>query len=489
MSLFLRLHDPTLPYTRLQVRQEVTHALVAMMEALWIAPWFAVLLVGARQMPPYGLLAYVIVNILAALWIVRLLDAWGMYESLRQLVFMLVLALIILGSIGVLFPPEAAPPVVQSIGDNVTPVQPVSLPPLLPVLGLLSLVWWRGLRLAIVSLTPTRVAFGMRLGILFYFAAAVFPNAQDVVLASLPPFFFCGLLAVSLSRATVLREFYGHDTTFGARWGMFMALAAVATTLAGFTLAALLAGVDPGVFAQVIQPILAALVFFFTLILTPLFLVIQAIAEALIAGLAQMPVVENLIQTPSTEIPQGDPQQIGEVAEFFQQLQQFFQRFGGLQTCIGVFFVLIVVAVIVLSLRRRQRAALPTDEVREDLEGDTLVGLRQLFRRGWDALNSALNAVGQFGLGRDLFAAWTIRRIYAQMARLAQQEGYPRAPSETPYEYQGTLQNAFPNVRGEIALITEAYVCVHYGELPESDEALQRVIEAWQTLKTFPDAG
>jgi len=338
-----------------------------------------------------------------------------------------------------------------------------------------------------VNPTPTRVAFGMRLGILFYFAAAVFPAAQPVVLASLPPFFFCGLLAVSLARVTVLREAYGHSTTFGASWGLAMTAAAAGTTLVGFVIAALLAGVDPAVFAQVIQPILVAVVFFFTLILTPLFLVIQAIAEAILAAFADMPIMDNIIQTPSTAIQQGEPQQVGELANLMQQIQQFFDRFGGLQTCIGVFIVLMVVAVIVLTLRRRQRAVLPADEVREDLEGDALGGLRQLFQRGWDAFHDALNAVGQFGLGRNLFAVLTIRRIYAQMARLAREEGYPRAPSETPYEYQGTLQTAFPNVRGEIGLITDAYVRVHYGELPESEEALQRVIEAWNTLKSFPD--
>jgi hypothetical protein len=33
------------------------------------------------------------------------------------------------------------------------------------------------------------------------------------------------------------------------------------------------------------------------------------------------------------------------------------------------------------------------------------------------------NAVGQFGFGRDLFAALTVRRAYAQMVRLAAKQG------------------------------------------------------------------
>ena len=482
MNLFRRLHDPSLPYVRLSFRQEVLHVAVAIMEAMWMAPWFVVILAGARALSPYSLILYVIGNVLMALWIVRLLDAWGMFEGLRQVVFLSALVMVILGAVGVVFPPPpemaAAPP-----GSERADPAPITVPPALPILILLSIVWWRGLRLAIVPPTPTRVAFGMRLGILFFFGVALLPDAQAVTLVALPPFFFFGLLAVSLARATSLRESGGQATLFGARWGFFMAGATFAVTVVGFGAAAMLAGVGPEAFAQVIQPILAVVIVVFTILMIPVLLIAQAIIEALFSALGDIQFMGNLLQTPEIGFEQGDPQPVNRLAELMEGLRQFIDQIGGVQTCITALVVLVVVGVILLTLRRHQRAALAPDEEREDLEGDVLGGLRQMVRRGWQALNSALNAVAQCGLGRNLFAALTIRRIYAQMARRAGEEGYPRAASQTPYEYQHLLQETFPAAGAEIGLITEAYVRVHYGEVPESEAALQQVVAAWNTLK------
>jgi hypothetical protein len=486
MNLIQRLHDPALPYSRLDPRREATHGLVALMEAMWIAPWFAVFLPAAAQMPVYALLGYVGLNILAALLIVRLLDARGVWENLRQVVFVCGLFLAVFWSVGVVFPVEFTGPAQQTIiSDNLSPVETLVIPPFVPILLLTSIVWWRGLRLAITSPTPTRVAFGMRLGILFFFGVALAPDAQAVTLAAIPPFFFFGLLAISLARAIALRETGGSDgARFGSRWSAFMIAAAGGITLVGFVISAVLGGMDPDLIASVVQPIIGGLLLFFSILMTPIFLVLQAVIEFLVRALAPDG-VGNVLQVPTLMDPiqQGDQPQTGRLDEAFQQVQNFFAQFGGLPVCITVVIVVIIVLVIVLTLRRQQRAALGQDEEREDIEGDALGSLADMFRRGFGALNNAFRTVGQFGLGRDLFAALTIRRVYAQMARLAEKEGYPRAASETPYEYRSTLRDVFPHVTAEIDTITEAYVRVHYGEVPEDDAALQNVVAALDRLK------
>ena len=76
----------------------------------------------------------------------------------------------------------------------------------------------------------------------------------------------------------------------------------------------------------------------------------------------------------------------------------------------------------------------------------------------------------------------TIRRLYARLISRAAALGYPREATETPFEYQQQLQVAFPGFTGEIALVTHAYVNVHYGESPDSPDALAAVSTAVETM-------
>lgn len=485
MNLILKLHDPSIPYGRFDWRREATHLLIALTESMWIAPVFAVALDGASTMAPYSLLAYVVGNLVLAMWLVRALDSRGLWQNLRQIVFLAAMLLAVLLAVGTLFPPLDRPLVYQTISDNIDPIQTLTLPHILPVLMLVSLVWWRGLRLAITTPTPFRASFGMRLGIVFFVGAALFPDGQRVILSALPPFFFFGLLGTSLARAIALREGGGQSTLFGSRWTGFMALAAGSITFIGFGIAAVLAGLDPEAITQVLQPIFAALLLGFAFIMSPLFFLIEAVVKLIISALAGDMAAEQIdLPTFSEMIQPGDQPQTAGLEQALRQVQHFFDQFGGLQFCLSVFAVLAVVAIILLTLSRRQRSSQVLNEVREDLDSDALAGLRDLFKRGLDAVNGAVNAVGQFGFGRDLFAALTVRRAYAQMAAMASKRGFPRAVSETPYEYRSALHEAFPTADDDVALITEAFVKVRYGEVPETAEALQAVVDALNGIKS-----
>jgi len=149
-----------------------------------------------------------------------------------------------------------------------------------------------------------------------------------------------------------------------------------------------------------------------------------------------------------------------------------------------VLIVVIVVAVIWFLFFARARRDRHGDEERESLGTAEMVsGLRQTLRDQWRRVAEMLAILRRFGLGRDLFAALTIRRVYAQMEKLAGARGYPRAASETPYEYRRELGQAFPGQSDDVRLITEAYVAVRYGELPESEQELEAVRAAWKRLR------
>ncbi len=65
---------------------------------------------------------------------------------------------------------------------------------------------------------------------------------------------------------------------------------------------------------------------------------------------------------------------------------------------------------------------------------------------------------------------------------------YMRSPSETPYEYLAALAELWPSNRADARLITEAYIKVRYGEVPETEAELQAIRQAWRRLAEAPPA-
>jgi hypothetical protein len=87
------------------------------------------------------------------------------------------------------------------------------------------------------------------------------------------------------------------------------------------------------------------------------------------------------------------------------------------------------------------------------------------------------------GLGGRWRAAASIRRVYRLMCLAAAAAGYPRLDTETPFEYLPSLDRAWTDYNDETRLITEAFVRVRYGELPETTEELDAILDAWRRLE------
>ena len=82
-----------------------------------------------------------------------------------------------------------------------------------------------------------------------------------------------------------------------------------------------------------------------------------------------------------------------------------------------------------------------------------------------------------------LWNAASIRRIYENLIYLAAVGGYPRDAVETPLEYLLKLDQAWPENRADIQQITDAYMQVRYGEVPESKAELDVIREAWERVR------
>ena len=71
------------------------------------------------------------------------------------------------------------------------------------------------------------------------------------------------------------------------------------------------------------------------------------------------------------------------------------------------------------------------------------------------------------------------------MVATAGRRGYPRADSETPFEYLPTLVKAWPDLEAQSEMITNAYIRAHYGELPETEQELETIQMAWKRIQSL----
>jgi len=146
--------------------------------------------------------------------------------------------------------------------------------------------------------------------------------------------------------------------------------------------------------------------------------------------------------------------------------------------------VLIVLLMVGLSVRKLRVRARRRDEDHESVweEVNLRHSLRDLLNDGRRRLGEIADSLSRSRLGQ-IFAALTIRRIYAHLGALAAEMGHPRALHETPYEYRSTLEQIFPDNHADVDQITKAYVDVHYGEVPDQLADLEKIRAAWNNLR------
>ena len=344
-------------------------------------------------------------------------------------------------------------------------------------------LWWRGLVLAQRRLDSENVAFRFRLGLLLIAMTTAlgesmlpWPYHRFVFV-----FFFASLLGIALARAEEVGEQYGGSKSpFGLGWLATLVVAGLGVLLLAGGLAALL---TPDNLSLVLVPALYVV----RLALFGLVYVMAWVAQVLIAPLMVIfrrgDLARILEEAASRMVPPERPEMEDESPVSLLAPEQLLM----LRTVGVILGVLLLLLLVVSSLRRlRLRAGRQRDEERESVwEGTHLRrGLGDLLRRGRRRLDGAAAALSHTLLGR-LFAALTIRRIYAHLGVLAAERGYPRLSSQTPYEYLPTLEQAFPDRREEVARITEAYVAVHYGEMPERAEELAVIQAAWESIRAF----
>ncbi len=138
---------------------------------------------------------------------------------------------------------------------------------------------------------------------------------------------------------------------------------------------------------------------------------------------------------------------------------------------IAAFLVVVLIAGAARIAAKRRLARPPGDmpEAAPELDAETL---------------AARTVGGRVGARLSkLFAAATIRLIYARLTAEAARRGERRAPAQTPLEFMPSLARAFPGADEDARRVTDAYINAHYGEIPDTLEKLRAIQAAWARLR------
>jgi hypothetical protein len=306
------------------------------------------------------------------------------------------------------------------------------------------------------------------------------------VTAFIFPFFFFSLIAIALTRLEEMGQLRGElGRLFDAYWLAILVVTILVLLGAGRLLMLLASpeGMEAvrTAWAPIGRVLTTILIWALTIILAPLEPLLVWLAEIFARGWAVLLDQGYLepIEALELGVDAAGQQMGGAIFEMALNVARYL--------CGGA-IVLALLAAGLWALNKERQRQRELAEAREDLEaglGDALAGL---LRNVQDRLRNAAGLLGQFGLGSNLLAAISVRNIYANMTRLARQRGYPRDKALTAYEYLPDLRLAFPQAEQEAQAITEAYVAVHYGELPASREEMDALRAAFGRLKSSPTA-
>jgi len=459
-------------------RFELVLLLSALFEICWTYGFFAIGLLsltgGRAALSPfmYG------GTFLFALYSARLALNLRLAARARQaLIIALVIASVLLLIRATLFPQAG---LLDSgwIGETATALGRVffafSAADLLALCGIFA--WYRGLTLSQASFDFESVGFRFRGGVILLAALALINtwNGQIDLSGLLAAYFLCALLAVALARQEDLgRTDSQVSLPLRGPWLAILAGSALAVLALGALLAAALSPQGVAVLGQALSPLRPLLVLALYLFLFIAGVIVEALVAVVTFVFSGLHRGGNPFEgfRPPPAIPLEQMTQSNDLSALAQVLDP-------LRTvcAVGLFLGMLVMLALALN-RARARPNRAGHESRESVPvGLDLNPFRAL--RHWLRMPSLQPGADD---------AASIRRIYASLARLSAQRGFPRQDAETPYEFVPDLRAALAATESEERLITDAYVRVHYGEHAPSPDEMRQVRAAWERIKTQND--
>lgn len=479
------LRIPQIRYWR-----ELAILALMVMELSWIVPWYRSLTPATYSLSIWRVFLVLFAFMLSAHIATRIMNYLDLKINIRRgVTFGLIVLCSYIGLKLLLFEAESLP--LSELLNR--PFRAFSdLRGLIPdeflVILVVLFVFWRGISLATKFVDPMSVRGNFYLGLGMY-TAYIFINTLvtgETPGAMLYMFFVAALIALGSARIYTITQLRGGtENPFDLRWflGIFI------TTL-------LIVGLA-GYFAWLFSD------------RTSIILGISSIALG-VFGIILLLLVSPfifLLDRLSTAIP--DPS--GAFQNMIDSLEELRDTLNGfannllnmldapillswmqlLKPILLWGFVFAVLFAILFSISRwlfQERRSVE-DELESILEsGDVLGMVRRAIRKRLDELGQSLRGRTNLRAGQRWLAAAKIRRIYARLMELSSELGENRPPAFTPLEFLPTLERLLPEGADEMGVITDAYLRVRYGELPETVQEVSQVEGAWEHVNTLGKA-
>jgi hypothetical protein len=343
------------------------------------------------------------------------------------------------------------------------------------------LVWWRGISLIGRRIEIDDVGLRFRFGILlvvFLVAGLAGSQLGWSVSPFILLFFFVSLMAIILTRVEQLeRSHSGQSFPINLRWLIVVVGAAALVTFSTGLISGFISGDSVTDVVGWFAPLWLALNF----LVTPALVTISVLSTPLltafgwllswivgIIGSAFQIDLQDIQLLTGQSLATPTPEELTETTDSVNLVPR---------QILPLLIMLFVVLLVAWTLGRLFRSIRQTATLEaESLSPGSGIG------RG-ERPSAGRRLLDRLGLWRRWRTAASIRHIYREMSRLAADHGYPRADSETPYEYLATLAQAWPNNLTDPLTITEAFIRVRYGEIPESQEEIDEIRSAWGRLE------
>lgn len=468
----------------LRVWRELAALSLFVMGLSWAVPWFRSLSHATRSAS--SLATFLVLGFLGGMAYVsmRLLAELNVSRSGRNrtLTALLVLSILI-GLRSLLYGKEVMPltelvmrPLVAF--GNFSALIPNEFLVVVAVL----LVWRRGAVLSLDYIGPERVLGEFKTGFwmfLLFTGLNTIVTRESVPFGYLSIYLFSGLLAMGAARMSAVSEVRGGSRNVFDRQRFYGVILSVAAA-AGFAIWVAfqfsrddmaLAG------ALVLLFVLGAFTVSIPLLLAILYLLYEGIRmfqEEIAASLDRMlQLIDSLLGlfgNLATWLKDFGIQLADRLAFLAPIFRWLFSLAPAMRFVVLVGSVLIVGALVYMAFWIRAR------RLREGVDGahESALSLGNLMDRFRRKLQDAYQdrrqqLAGMFNMKelQQRRMAARIRRLYARVLHLAHRMGLEREAAQTPKEFERALARLFPGCEGDVALLTEAYLQVRYGEIPE----------------------
>jgi hypothetical protein len=332
------------------------------------------------------------------------------------------------------------------------------------------LIIYRGLRLAREPLQLYSVQASFQLGLfllLLYGLVFGWEHSGQAIITTYG-FLFSAVLAISATRISTLSELRGGRLPpLQPVWLVGMLAVASIVVGIGVGIGWLSTNILNEAIAVIYMVIFTILIIAGLILLSPLILVILSMGPTisdLLEALSHIPAFDNILKFVASIA-----NQVGITPEWVE---------GAARTSRPLILLAILLGIVALFLMavvwKPWRHRLIEEGTASNLQFQAALRFPSLL---FGRLRGRMPTSGR------MMAAARIRFVYTQLMELCARLNQPRPTSTTPLEFLPTTQALFPGADHTLEIITQAYIKVRYGELPETYEEVQQVLMGWEQLK------